>query len=488
MTIGTDVVKKSRWRLNTSLLHDQVFANSIEEDLKRFFEVNVGSVARMGTVWEASKAFIRGKIIAYSSKKKRKYREKLLKLEAQLKEKEMDLVENLTEILLKKVEYALFRLNSNFYESGDKAGKLLARQLQQKDAKLIIPAIQNIQGEVVTTTKEINKVFHDFYAGLCLSEMNPSPDKIDAFFSKINFPKLTEEQGKKLDEAITEQEVRDAILSLKVGKSPGLDGFPVEYYKRFIYTLAPILTNVYTEAFSSGKLPDTFSEALISLIIKKDKDPTDPGSFRPISLINVDSKIITKIPATRLERVMAHLIHTGQVGFVRGRASSDNVRRLFHLFWSSCENDTPVAAFFLDTEKAFDRVEWGFQVHTLRRFGFGDGFIKWVRVIYSNPKACVLTNGLMSPFFNLTRSSKQGDPLSPLLFILFLEPLAAVLRAETCIKGLWGGGCENKLFMYADDILLLVSDPAKSIPLVLVENSSRIRLRSFQKLIGISQK
>ncbi len=132
MTIGTDVVKKSRWRLNTSLLHDQVFANSIEEDLKRFFEVNVGSVERMGTVWEASKAFIRGKIIAYSSKKKRKYREKLLKLEAQLKEKEMDLVENLTEILLKKVEYALFRLNSNFYESGDKAGKLLARQLQQK--------------------------------------------------------------------------------------------------------------------------------------------------------------------------------------------------------------------------------------------------------------------------------------------------------------------------------------------------------------------
>ncbi len=319
---------------------------------------------------------------------------------------------------------------------------------------LIIPAIQNIQGEVVTTTKEINKVFHDFYAGLYLSEMNPSPDKIDAFFSKINLPKLTKEQGKQLDVVITEQEVRDAVLPLKVGKSPGLDGFPVEYYKRFINTLAPILTNVYTEAFSSGKLPDTFSEALISLINKKNKDPTDPGSFCPISLINVDSKIITQILATRLERVMAHLIHTGQVGFVRGRASSDNVRRLLHL----------------------DRVEWGFLVHTLRRFGFGDGFIKWVRVIYSNPKASLLTNGLMSPFFNLTRSSKQGDPLSPLLFILFLEPLAAVLRAETCIKGVWGGGCENKLFMYADDILLLVSDPAKSVPLVLdqIEEFSKI--------------
>lgn len=131
-------------------------------------------------------------------------------------------------------------------------------------------------------------------------------------------------------------------------------------------------------------------------------------------MINVDGKILTKVLATRLEKVIAYLIHTDQVGFVRGRSSSDNIRHLLHLFWSSCENDTPVAAFSLDAEKAFDRMEWGFMVHALKSFGFGDGFIK----------ASILTNGLMSPFFNLTRGSKQGDPLSPLLFILFLEPLA----------------------------------------------------------------
>ena len=80
------------------------------------------------------------------------------------------------------------------------------------------------------------------------------------------------------------------------------------------------------------------------------------------------------------------------------------------------------------------------------------------------PKASVLTNGLETPFFGLMRGQKQGDPLSPLLFTIFLEPLAVALRADTGIKGVWGGGTEHKLFLYADDSLLLISDPGILIP------------------------
>lgn len=91
-----------------------------------------------------------------------------------------------------------------------------------------------------------------------------------------------------LDSPIKAEEIKKAISSMRVGKSPGLDGFPSEYYKKYVDKLAPILKRVYAESFSLGKLPETFNQALISLIVKKDKDPTDPGSFRPISLINVD--------------------------------------------------------------------------------------------------------------------------------------------------------------------------------------------------------
>ena len=152
---------------------------------------------------------------------------------------------------------------------------------------------------------------------------------------------------------------------------------------------------------------------------------------------------------------------------MKGRSSSDNLRRLLHLMWQNREADKPVAAFSLDAEKAFDRVEWRFLIHVLENFGFGLGFIKWIQLIYAEPKASVLTNGVVSSFFNISRGAKQGDPLSPLLFILFLEPLAMAIRSDTSIHAIKAGGREHKLFLYADDILWLSVDPVSSAPRLL---------------------
>ena len=491
LKLGAGVVKSNRWRMNVSLLQNDIFANALEEDLKMFFDTNIGSTERIGTVWEASKAYIRGKLIAQASKKKKDSQADLVRLETQLKDAEKDLAENhdevnlrkvcelklkVNEIYNKKVEYAMFRLKSNFYESGEKSGKLLARQLKKQDASFLIPAVKNTNGDIMTNTKDINEVFKDFYSKLYTSEVDPSEEQYEDFFANLNIPKLSEGQVAQMEGGITEGEVRAAIASLKNGKSPGLDGLPVEYYKKYVDILAPILTSVYKESFDLGQLPDTFNEAIITLILKKDKDPTEPGSYRPISLIDVDSKILTKVLATRIEKLLPSVIHLDQVGFVQGRSSSDNVRRLLHLMWANRGVDTPIAAFSLDSEKAYDRCELAYVLYTLRRFGFGEGFIKWVKIIYRSPKASVLTNGMRSPLFGLTRGQKQGDPLSPLLFTVFLEPLAVALRADTDVKGVWGGGTEHKLFLYADDILALVSDPANSIPVMLnkIETFSQI--------------
>lgn len=135
---------------------------------------------------------------------------------------------------------------------------------------------------------------------------------------------------------------------------------------------------------------------------------------------------------------------------------------LLHLFWSSGNDDTPRGTFSLNAEKAFDRVEWAFLIHTLKKCGFREGFLKLFKAIYSSPEASVLTNGRMSPFFKLTRSSKQGNPLSPLLFFIFLESLAAALRTDTGFIGVWGGGCEHKLYLYTDDTLLPKLDPGNT--------------------------
>lgn len=163
-----------------------------------------------------------------------------------------------------------------------------------------------------------------------------------------------------MEAPIREAEVKKAINAMKTGKSPGVDGFTAEYYQKFTDILAPFLTKVFQEAFQYGTLPDSFNKAILKLLSKDDKDLTDPTNFGPISLINVDYKILSKILAARLETVLPQIVHKDQVGFIKHQSSADNMRRLLHLMWANKNNPKPVVIILLDAQKAFDRVEWSF--------------------------------------------------------------------------------------------------------------------------------
>ena len=196
--------------------------------------------------------------------------------------------------------------------------------------------------------------------------------------------------------------------------------------------------------FQSGTLHPTLCQATISLILTKDKDPLLCGNFRPISLLCADVKLLAKVLAKRLESVLTTIISTDQTGFVKDRHSFHNVRRLFDILYSPSSPDLPEMIISMDAEKAFDRVEWPYLFHTLRRFGFGDTFISWIRLLYTSPLACVRTNNDYSDYFPLKRGTRQGCPLSPLLFaddlLLFISdksipPVSAVLREFGQISG-----------------------------------------------------
>lgn len=119
-------------------------------------------------------------------------------------------------------------------------------------------------------------------------------------------------------------EVKKAIRSLRKEKAPGNDGFSVDFYQKFIDDLAPRLLVVYQDKFQRGR-GGSMREAVITLLHKKGRDPQQCANYRPISLINVDEKILAKILTTRLEEVVPFLIHQDQVGFMRGRSSADNL-------------------------------------------------------------------------------------------------------------------------------------------------------------------
>ena len=165
-------------------------------------------------------------------------------------------------------------------------------------------------------------------------------------------------------------------------------------------------------------------------------------------VLSVDVKILAKIFARRLESIIPSIISEDQTGFIGGRHSFTNVRRLLSVIHSPPSPVEPEVVISLDAEKAFDRVEWAYLFSVLQQLGFGPGLISWVRLLYSSPHSSVCTNTQRSKFVPLFRGTRQGCPLSPLLFAIAIEPLSIALKAERGIKGIQRGNIEHKVSLY----------------------------------------
>ena len=175
-------------------------------------------------------------------------------------------------------------------------------------------------------------------------------------------------------------------------------------------------------------------QAVITLIEKKGKDRTFLENWRPISLVNVDEKIMSKVIASRIKNVLPGIIH--QTGYVKDRFIGETIRSIYDVMDYTVEENIPGLRIFIDFEKAFDSVEWDFLYKCLESFNFGPDFLKWVKTFYKNMQSCTINNGTASNYFVLERGVRQGDPLSPYLFIAVVETLAIAIRQNKDIKGI----------------------------------------------------
>ncbi|KAJ0032063.1 hypothetical protein NQD34_002144 [Periophthalmus magnuspinnatus] len=266
-----------------------------------------------------------------------------------------------------------------------------------------------------------------------------------------------------LDAPLSLQDLHKALLQMPNNKAPGPDGYPPEFYKHFWNLLSPLFNRTVTEIKNTSQIPLHMNTAAITILLKPDKDPTQPTSYRPLSLLNTDLKIITKALALRLEKVTPLLIHLDQTGFIKNRNSSDNLRRLFNLINIAQQSNIRTIITSLDAEKAFDKVNWTFLFHTLQQFGFGESFIHWIKTLYTSPRATVTTNGITSPSFTLHRGTRQGCPLSPGCSPLLIEPLAVAICQNNSIQGIYVSDTHHKISLYADDILLYLQKPQQSL-------------------------
>lgn len=198
-------------------------------------------------------------------------------------------------------------------------------------------------------------------------------------------------------------------------------------------------------------------QAVISLL-DKGKDRTLHNNWRPISLLNVDYKIASKTIAHRFTTYLPKLIHPNQVGYVKKGNILENIRTIIDMMEYLDKWDQPGIIVNIDFEKAFDSLEWAIIKATLQKLKFGTTFIKWIETFYNNITSCIINNGVTSRYFRLERGVRQGDPLSPYLFILCVEMLGCKIRQNTNIKGIQIGKHKVSLLQYADDTSGIVSD------------------------------
>lgn len=273
-------------------------------------------------------------------------------------------------------------------------------------------------------------------------------------------PSVNDETKDKLERPISAAEVERAIADLNPGKSPGPDGLSAAFYKAFKHELSPLLAELYNEAFELKALPPSFSEAHTVLIPKTDniEKLKQVTAYRPISLTNVDYKIFMKVIAQRLQTVIREIVGPHQTCGIKGRSIFSNIHKARCVLECCDATSAVVAMLQLDLEKAFDCVSHQALFCLLDYVNVGSVIKDGVAMAYRNCTTKLIVNKSLGAPIRVQRSVRQGCPVSPLLFCIYIETLCLNISQCEQIRGFSLGGSEVKLLAYADDIAAFCTD------------------------------
>ena len=459
------------WKFNNSLLHNEEFVRKFKEYLEKTKdELNRDPELNKQMKWELLKYKIRYFTILFSkgfAKKKRLERELL---ESELKALQEDLnCENnlekynickakLEEIYDNIAEGIKVRTKTQWYEEGEKSSKFFLNLEKTKASRGVIKKLCIDEHTECKDQIKINKEIEKFYRNLFKKGIKKSLTEMKAMLDKISIPTLKEEHIHKCDKEITEKELLNVIKSFSNNKSPGNDGLTKELYEFFWNDLKQPFMDAIKETKMRNKLITSQRQAVIKLVEKKDKDKRFIKNWRPISLLNVDYKIISKVFALRVKEVLSDLISSQQTAYVPFRCISESGRLISDVIEMAELLKLRVYLVTIDIEKAFDSLDHTFLEAVLEKSGFGKYFIDWIKIFLKEQESCVINGGVTSQYFKLERGARQGDPISAYLFIICLEVLFILVKENDKINGL--DIFDNKYLYtaYADDTTFFLKD------------------------------
>ena len=467
----------SHYKLNIDILKDIEFVNLVKNDIKNLSNVykNLNPILQ----WEMVKAQIRSLSIIYSKSKsnsinykKHNLQKQLSNLESQfcLNPEKQEIADRINEIkkslechLLADTRGAQIRAGIKYRELGEKCSKFFLGLEKSRSAGNTIYRLNN-EGRVLKDWDEILDFLRNYYEQIYKSPQsryNIDDGRFNTFLNPNNVPKLKEEQKEEMEINLTEGEILAALKCTNNNSSPGLDGLPVEVYKVFWVDIKHLLVNCFNYCFESGCLSPSQSQALICLLHKGgDADRGNISSWRPISLLNSDYKILARLLAMRMYPFLDSLVDTNQCAFIKGRGIATMLRELYDIIEHEKERNTGSIILSIDYAKAFDTVSTKAIIRALKLYGFGDTYIRWVSILLRNRHCSIRNGGYISGDFIMERGVRQGCPISPILFILTSELFAASIRSDTTIRGIVICNSRRaiKIRQYADDTSLFLRD------------------------------
>ena len=372
--------------------------------------------------------------------------------------------EKLQDLRKEELEGLKIRTRTTWLIEGEKPSKYLSSLQAKAYIDKTIKKLVKDDGSILTDQKAILKEVRVFYTDLFKHKSQKTDSNLlDLLKSSKDLKKLSPEQCDTLEHEITISELGEALKNMKNGKTPGIDGFPAEFFKVFWGQLKYFILRSAKLAYEKGMMSCSFRHCVISCIPKGDKDRTLLKNWRPISLLSVIYKMLSTVIACRIKSVLNAIISPTQTGFLPGRFIGENTRLIYDLLHYTQEKNISGLLLLIDFKKAFDSVSWDFLYKLLKEYNFGPNICKWVELLNTNIFAYVCQYGVLSEKIRIERGCRQGDPLSVYLFLLCAEVLCIMIKLNQDIKGIEIKGKELKISQFADDTTLILNGECGSL-------------------------
>ena len=223
-------------------------------------------------------------------------------------------------------------------------------------SKKSINCLQNKQGTLIHNQKKLLNELANYYENLYFDNEQRDENNCNDFVTELNLPTITKKECKGCDKSITSKECLTALSQLSNNKSPGLDSFSIEFYKTFWQYLDDFFLENISFSINQKRLCNSRYEGLITLLPKLNKNKLDSCDYRPITLLNCDYKILSKVINNRLYPLLTKLVRDDQNGFIKGRNVGDNIRLRFNVIDYANNEDLSGAVLSVDLYKAFDSL------------------------------------------------------------------------------------------------------------------------------------